>query len=116
MIVGKEVLVKCDKIKSGHTKSCGCLLTEHCMKAVVKMREALPTPREPWKSTAKEVLSCRYIDKGMKEEDKITLEQFIELTKLNCAYCGAEPSNKYNSAKDDKKSSQYAKDNRRFYL
>lgn len=115
MIVGKETLVKCDKIKSGHTRSCGCILTEHRMKAVVKMREALPKPRESWKTSANSVRYRRYVDKGMKKEDEIPLDKFIELTQMNCTYCGAEPSNKFNWAINDKESSQNAKDTRRFY-
>lgn len=112
---GKETLVKCDKIKSGHTRSCGCLLTEHNKVAVTKMWAAKP-PRESWKTSANRVLYSHYTLKNPSKTIDIDIDTFIELSNKDCSCCGAKPSSKFNWAIYDKKASQNAKDTRRLYL
>lgn len=100
---GKIKIVKAEDLKCGSTKSCGCLNNLRRSERSKKMYSTRQkhTPRE---STARKVWKSRY-------GDGITFEDFLRLSQENCYYCGATPSNSYNAALDDNKSSQYARDN-----
>jgi hypothetical protein len=77
-------------LKQGTIKSCGCSI----------LRKYPP-----------EILSARNIWKKRYSEGDLSFEDFLRLTKLPCHYCGVEPSNCANSAKIDKKASDFAKVN-----
>jgi hypothetical protein len=104
---GNQKVVKADELKSGDTKSCGCLNQEKRKERATGLYSAniKYTPRE---ASARRVWSKRYND------GNITFEDFLRLSQLNCHYCGAKPNNIQNAAKEDKKSSQFAKDNGNF--
>ena len=74
---------------NNRVKSCGCLHSKY------------NNPK---------ITSARRIFKYYRDGN-LTFDEFIILSQYNCFYCGSPPSNKNNSAKDDKKSSKYAKEN-----
>lgn len=103
---GKITIVNSSKLKSGHTKSCGCLNYEERLKKAKLMNKAW-TKYEPRIATAKGVWERRYVDDG-----NLKFEDFLNLTQEPCYYCGALPNNKQNSSED--RSSAYAKANSDF--
>ena len=104
---GNIKVINASKLKSGHTKSCGCLNDEKrsikAAKMIAKTKKYHPSIR-----TARRIWKKRYSD------GTITFEQFLELSQKNCYYCNVEPNNIQNSALEDKKSSKYAKENGNF--
>ena len=62
---------------------------------------------EPKNATAHKIWKNRY-------SDGFLFNDFLILSQQNCFYCNSPPNNKYNSAKDDKKSSAFAKENGEF--
>jgi len=77
-------------LRNGHTKSCGCGKAEETA--------ARSRKYEPWYRSALTVFKQTYSD------GNLTMEQFLELAKMNCHYCGIVPSNKYNVFKAENKS------------
>jgi len=103
----KRRLVKClcecgnykiallSKIRSGNTKSCGCLRREVAIPKTKVIRQ-LMVDRGLWEndvtiSTAKKVWHERY------DDGDISFEEFLKLSQENCFYCGKFPSNKKKS-------------------
>lgn len=81
---GKETTVINTNLKSGHTKSCGCLQKENDEK------RRLP----------KGIAACNWVIRNHKGgakkrnlEQALTDEQIMTIHKENCHYCGAPPSN-----------------------
>ena len=103
---GEEKVIQSGELKNGDTKSCGCLNKEMNVERGRKMGESC-TKYHPSETTARRVWRNRY-------GDGISFEDFFRISQMNCHYCGAKPSNIQNNAKDDKKSSQFAKDNGNF--
>lgn len=105
---GQTINILCSRINNPFIKSCGCFLLENGEMAYPKRK----LPKNGPLRSAKNLLRIRYIDKGMREEDKIKIDDFLKLTKQNCKYCNTIPFTIYNWAKDQGEySSQYAKDN-----
>lgn len=103
---GAIKIIKSEDLKCGSTKSCGCL---NNLKRSLRAKKMYSTRQKntPRESTAKKVWKNRY-------GDGIAFEDFLIISQQNCYYCDSPPSNSYNSALDDKKSSQHAKDNGTF--
>lgn len=76
-ICGRKKIVIGKHLQSGASKSCGC-----------SRRKG-----EGWLSTATKIHQQMYSD------GDITIEKFIELSQLNCSYCGIEPHTTANRAK-----------------
>jgi len=81
---GKEKVVNGANLRRGNTKSCGCL-------------------QKNYRGFKPKIASMRYViheyKKSAKErgyEYKLTEEQFAEITKKDCYYCGAKPSRPSN--------------------
>jgi hypothetical protein len=98
-----EKAIKAEELKSGGTKSCGCLNNEKRSQRSHKLYAA-NIKYSPQITTARRVWKKRY-------NDGILFEDFLRLSQMDCYYCGTKPNNKQNSAKSDKKASQFAKDN-----
>lgn len=98
---GNTTLVNLSKLKSGHTKSCGCINKKACSDRASEMhkRNIKYTP---------EIASARRIWKK-RYSDGCSFEDFHRLSQENCHYCNSPPSNKQNSAVYDQKSSELAK-------
>lgn len=101
---GVEKVVKADALKAGHTQSCGCLNDEKRKERAAGLWAPL-VKYHPSETSARRVWKKRYSDGNLSFED------FMKLTQMDCNYCGAEPNNIANAASEDKKSSQYAKEN-----
>ena len=103
---GKFKIIKSEELKSGGTKSCGCLNDLKRKERASKMYSSRKkyTPRE---ATARKIWKSRY-------HDGISFEDFFKLSQDNCHYCGALPGNSYNQALDDPKSSSEARKNGTF--
>lgn len=56
-------------------------------------RVRFPIAKDPKISSAKDIWRAKYND------GTLTFEQFLELSQMPCHYCGAEPSNCYNTFK-----------------
>ena len=85
---GKEKLIAGYSLKTGNTKSCGCL-----QKELVKERRRLNIG----------IASMRAMINGYKKgakrrgiEYKLTEEQFKNITQQDCFYCGEKPNNRTN--------------------
>lgn len=74
-VCGKELVKYAQDLKRGRSISCGC---SHGNRKY-----------DPVKSSAVRIFKSNYADTDM------TPEQFIELSRQNCYYCGAPPSNKF---------------------
>lgn len=88
---GKEKIVDGNYLRRGSTKSCGCLNTEtvNMMNKKRALKSGLANMRnliKGYKASAKR--------RGIKYN--LTEEQFAEITKKDCHYCGVKPSNKAN--------------------
>ena len=84
---GAEKIVDKSCLKSGKTKSCGCLVMENIRKiGRVKLDYGIANMRriiDNYKRHAKK--------RGYNFE--LTKEQFEEITQKDCFYCGAKPNN-----------------------
>ena len=101
---GNEKIALLARLRKGDTQSCGCLKIENANKQLVKACERNPLLKgksEPRLATAKTVYR-RYSD------GNLTFKDFMELSQLNCFYCGAAPANKTNYY--IKKKSRYSKE------
>ena len=76
---GAEKIVTGDNLRSGYTKSCGCLSRLDPGPGIASMRGVLGI----YKRIAK--------NRSLKFE--LTEKQFFELAQKDCYYCGAKPSN-----------------------
>jgi len=84
---GNETIVSGADIRRGHTKSCGCLRNEKV--------GALNRLNSPEIATKRQVINGyknHARERNLKYE--LTEKQFTEITKRNCFYCGAKPSNR----------------------
>lgn len=99
---GNTKVVKSDELKSGDTKSCGCLNDERRKERAHNLYAPL-IKYHPSETTARRVWRCNY-------KDGIIFEDFYRISQLPCHYCGAGPNNIQNSARQDKKASQTAKE------
>ena len=100
---GNIKIIKSENLKNGSTKSCGCLNNEkrkershNLYSSVIKYHPRITTARRIWRN--------RY-------NDGIEFLDFYHMSQLNCYYCNSPPNNIQNSAKEDKKSSEFAKNN-----
>lgn len=103
---GNQKIVKSEELKNGDTKSCGCWNQEK-RKERVKGLYSVNIKFHPSETTARRVWRANY-------QDGISFEDFYRICQMDCYYCGAKPNNIQNSALQDKKSSQSAKDNGNF--
>jgi len=82
---GTEKIIRGDHLKNGKTKSCGCLNKESPNNKM-RLNSGLANMRNSiidYKRHAKE--------RGL--EWSLTEDQFAEITKQDCFYCGAKPNN-----------------------
>ena len=86
---GKEALVDSSKLKTGHTKSCGCYNTEY-HRGRLLIKPISTRKYTPMEASARRVLGHCY-------NNEISYDDFIAISQKNCHYCGASPSNKANS-------------------
>lgn len=103
---GAYKIIKSEELKSGGTKSCGCLNSQRRSERASKMYLSRKK-YAPQEATARKIWKTRYCD-------GISFEDFLKLSQQNCYYCGDPPGNNYNSALDDNKSSLSAKENGTF--
>lgn len=90
-----EALCECGNVhtlvpiraKRGDIQSCGCFLRE---KLLGNTHAVNGRKTEPRLSTAKSVWLDRYADSNC------SFEKFLELSQLDCYYCGSPPSNRTN--------------------
>lgn len=101
---GTEKVVKGEDLRNGDTKSCGCLNDE-------KRSERAPHMYEVCIRYTPEMASAHKIWKARGYNEGMSFDEFYELSQMDCFFCGAKPSNVSNSAKYDKKSSDFAKTN-----
>jgi len=85
---GNEVVIKSNALRSGNTKSCGCLMREGNCK-LPKGKAAFNELFSRMKRNAKE----------RELEWRLTKEQIRHLTKQPCHYCGAAPKKSTNRHK-----------------
>lgn len=86
---GNIKIVKTECLKSGDSKSCGCLNNEQRSKNIknVQSKNAKYSPIE---ASARNVWRVSY--------KEMPFDDFYYLSQLNCHYCGESPSNRQNSA------------------
>lgn len=84
---GNESLVSLCGLTTGKIKSCGCI---HSEVVAERNRNSALIPSE----SAFRALFSRYKRDAQKAGKwfDLTIEQFRDYTKMNCAYCGAEPA------------------------
>lgn len=90
-----QLEVRVSNLKNGTTKSCGCLRLETSTARVGMMIAANVsngTIREPRMGSAAKIWRCSHYNDG-----DLSLNEFVELSRQNCFYCGAEPSNCANA-------------------
>lgn len=85
---GNETVLQWSALKSGGTKSCGCVQKENLKKLANKRRL-------PEGVAACNALIIKYKNQAKKRgiEQGLTDEQIIAFHKGNCHYCGSPPSN-----------------------
>jgi hypothetical protein len=105
---GNTKVIKSEELKSGDTKSCGCWNQEK-RKERAHGFYSVNTKYSPQEASARAIWRKRYKDEG-----NLPFEDFFRLSQLPCYYCEVGPITTYNAAMDDKKSSQFAKDNGNF--
>ena len=87
-------------MRSGHTRSCGCLGDEKRRERAGVMGQATAATRLPKGIGARRALLRRYKQAANKRDLKFQLsdEEAIQLFQSNCFYCGASPSNLWHTA------------------
>ena len=90
---GTEKLIDGVSLRNGNTKSCGCLKKE----LLTKLNENKEIKHNRLSlgvaSLRKTIDSYKRIAKKRGRSFELTQEQFVELTKKDCHYCGASPNN-----------------------
>lgn len=83
---GGLVTAAIDRLKSGNTRSCGCLQKEVAIRNISKTKKK----QTPWPEVAFGGLFRRYKKDAQKRglSFELTREQFRELTQQPCHYCG----------------------------
>ena len=89
---GMEKIILGDDLKSGKTRSCGCLYKEAMIKNNRKRRLNYGTA-----NMRQIITSYKRHAKRRGLEYNLTEEQFSEITKKDCHYCGAKPNNIKNN-------------------
>ena len=85
---GNIKIVRTYTLRSGQTKSCGCLQIETAIsKLKIHNDETRPNRTDPKLIAARNVYVETYND------GNISLQQFIKLSQLNCFYCDTKPAN-----------------------
>ena len=83
---GKLLKLRTGTITSGNNKSCGCFKKEYLRAEEPKRLRIVSRIKDPpWKIIARNIYNELYKD------GDIALDQFIELSKQNCYYCGVTP-------------------------
>jgi len=85
---GNEITVKTIKVRSGHTKSCGCLVVDH---AVQMSKDKV----RPYGETAFNGVFAQYVcnAKSRGVEFKLSKDDVKLIVGKPCYYCGLPPSN-----------------------
>jgi hypothetical protein len=99
-ICGKLKIIMQNNLKTGHTRSCGCIRKEIVSDNLQKYRDSI---RLPIKEANLNIILANYIY-GAKKRNlcfELTKEEFERLILSNCYYCGEKPSNKKRSQKKD---------------
>lgn len=89
---GNIVKVRTKHLKSGNTKSCGCLNIEVASQKSDKLIEGR-RKFEPRIASARRVWKNTY---WYRDTDCVGFEEFLIISQQNCFYCGVLPSTKYN--------------------
>ncbi len=92
---GNVIQVVSQNLTRGNTKSCGCLYKEHSKK-LGELRK-LPFGESSFNSLLEDY---KYSASHKKLEFSLTREEFRNLTKQNCFYCGINPSNEIKRNKN----------------
>ena len=82
---GIEKVIRGDLLRDGNTRSCGCLNKETASKSFRK-DSGLSSMRQL-------IINYKGSARRRGYEYKLTEEQFSEITKKKCYYCGLEPDN-----------------------
>lgn len=102
---GNIKIINTNDLKRGNTKSCGCLNNE-LRKDRAKNFKYINLKYIPRIATARRVWKNKY--------KEMNFDDFLSLTQQNCFYCNSPPNNLQNTAKLDKRSSAFAKENGNF--
>jgi hypothetical protein len=81
-VCGETKIVRGDQLKSGDSKSCGCMQRHLAAKKIRKF--------EPRIASARQTFAGNYND------GNLTVDEFIELSQQDCFYCTAKPQNLCN--------------------
>jgi len=90
---GNEIDTITQNLKRGHTKSCGCLHKEQSALNGINSRHKIIKKIAGFNGVYS---TYRSNAKMRNYEFSISREEFIELIKQNCFYCGSEPSSIYD--------------------
>lgn len=85
-VCGKEFQSRCDHIKSGRSKSCGCLTSE-----LVSVGKTKPDNESSWKTY------LRWYEQNAKRRHidfSLSRPKFESLAGASCYYCGTPPTSK----------------------
>jgi hypothetical protein len=99
-VCGKLLTVPTCRLKSGNTKSCGCLHLD-TSKENIKKANSVNIKYEPRIFTAREVWYSFY------NKDGILFEDFFKLSQMTCFYCSSEPDTKTNRFLNSKFKNSY---------
>jgi len=109
---GNDAIVSSLRLRGGHTKSCGCLRREICQHGLKEGEASFNKLFSQYKRQAK--------NRNIIFE--LTKEEFAYITKLNCYYCGKEPSQEFGARSETRMNGHYIyngvdrKDNNEGYI
>lgn len=92
-VCGNKKIASGANLRGGKVPSCGCLRAERMRE--LRRKELMARYGESSKSRVFGHYKSNSVRNG--REFSITKEDFLRLTKLNCHYCNAEPSNENKS-------------------
>ena len=91
---GKYTIVRGDLLRSGRTKSCGCITTELRLEKIERA--------SPGRSGFNQLYAAyRVRAKRLERTFELTKDEFKTVVVQNCIYCGSSPSNVYKGHNDD---------------
>lgn len=89
---GGKTVVSTSHLRSGHTKSCGCIKKEMALEKVIQMAKKN-------RKYSPKISSARSIWIRVYKDGNLEFEEFLKLSAKNCYYCSAIPKSKYNHQK-----------------
>ncbi len=104
---GNKCIKSLKALKQGNTKSCGCLRRQHSRNNIKQINK-IKQDNTDKEDVLRQNLNAIYLRYKNRHQKKFLLENFLskddfqQITKLPCFYCGKQKSNRYHKCYNNK--------------